>query len=200
MNKVLSQAIRKAVSEFTPSVSQNSNDKRLDLFSLNNDTELFQNSKGITIKIDRSRDSNLTEFGKATLSDRYVGANETFQDLFARVASHYADDNLHAQRLYNYISNLWFMPATPVLSNGGTKRGLPISCFLNEAGDSLDGILDLWSENVWLAARGGGIGSYWGNLRSIGEKIGRVGKTSGIIPEVFPTLPIFSPIDLRLPQ
>ena len=74
------------------------------------------------------------------------------------------------------------MPATPILSNGGTERGLPISCFLNEATDSLDGILDLWSENVWLAAKGGGIGSYWGNLRSIGEKIGRVGKTSGIIP------------------
>ena len=74
------------------------------------------------------------------------------------------------------------MPATPILSNGGTERGLPISCFLNEAADSLDGILDLWSENVWLAAKGGGIGSYWGNLRSIGEKIGRVGKTSGIIP------------------
>ncbi|MDF1858064.1 MAG: ribonucleoside-diphosphate reductase subunit alpha, partial [Candidatus Pelagibacter bacterium] len=87
-----------------------------------------------------------------------------------------------AQRIYNYISNLWFMPATPVLSNGGTKRGLPISCFLNEASDSLSGILDLWSENVWLAAKGGGIGSYWGNLRSIGEKIGKVGKTSGIIP------------------
>ena len=116
------------------------------------------------------------------IRDRYLGANESFQDLFARVASHYADDNLHAQRLYNYISNLWFMPATPVLSNGGTTRGLPISCFLNEASDSLNGILDLWSENVWLAARGGGIGSYWGNLRSIGEKIGRVGKTSGIIP------------------
>ena len=63
-----------------------------------------------------------------------------------------------------------------------TERGLPISCFLNEAGDSLNRILDLWSENVWLAAKGGGIGSYWGNLRSIGEKIGRVGKTSGIIP------------------
>ena len=62
------------------------------------------------------------------------------------------------------------------------RGGLPISCFLNEATDSLDGILDLWSENVWLAAKGGGIGSYWGNLRSIGEKIGRVGKTSGIIP------------------
>ena len=182
MNKILSQAIRKAVSEYSPKNIDNIVEKRPDLFSLSNETELFQNEKGITIKIDRSRDFNLTEFGKETLSDRYLGVNESYQDLFARVASHYADNNLHAQRIYNYISNLWFMPATPVLSNGGTKRGLPISCFLNEAGDSLDGILDLWSENVWLAARGGGIGSYWGNLRSIGEKIGRVGKTSGIIP------------------
>ena len=181
MNKVLSQAIKKAVSEYTPKVVSDNKAKGPDLFSLNSNTELFQNSKGITIKIDRSRDDNLTDFGRATLSDRYLGENESFQDLFARVASHYADDNLHAQRLYNYISNLWCMPATPVLSNGGTTRGLPISCFLNEAGDSLNGILGLWSENVWLAARGGGIGSYWGNLRSIGEKIGRVGKTYAII-------------------
>ena len=182
MNKILSQAIRKAVSDYSPQNIENIQDKRPDLFSLNNETELFQNEKGIVIKIDRSKDNNLTDFGKATLKDRYLGLNESYQDLFARVASTYADDNLHAQRLYNYISNLWFMPATPVLSNGGTKRGLPISCFLNEASDSLDGILDLWSENVWLAAKGGGIGSYWGNLRSIGEKIGKVGKTSGIIP------------------
>ena len=182
MNKILSQAIRKAVSDYSPQNIENIQDKRPDLFSLNNETELFQNEKGIVIKLDRSKDNNLTDFGKATLKDRYLGLNESYQDLFARVASTYADDNLHAQRLYNYISNLWFMPATPVLSNGGTKRGLPISCFLNEASDSLDGILDLWSENVWLAAKGGGIGSYWGNLRSIGEKIGKVGKTSGIIP------------------
>jgi len=182
MNKILSQAIRKAVSDYNPQKIENIKDKRPDLFSLNNETELFQNEKGIVIKLDRSKDNNLTDFGKATLKDRYLGLNESYQDLFARVASTYADDNLHAQRLYNYISNLWFMPATPVLSNGGTKRGLPISCFLNEASDSLDGILDLWSENVWLAAKGGGIGSYWGNLRSIGEKIGKVGKTSGIIP------------------
>src|SRR5210317_1423049 len=182
MNKILSQALKKAVSEYSPSVNEVPKGTRPDLFSLNNETELFQNDKGIIIKIDRSRDANLTDFGKATLKDRYLGHNESFQDLFARVASTYSDDNLHAQRIYNYISNLWFMPATPVLSNGGTKRGLPISCFLNEATDSLGGILDLWSENVWLAAKGGGIGSYWGNLRSIGGKIGKVGKTSGIIP------------------
>ena len=185
MNKNVSLAIEKAVTNLDRIENNNLkdlNNKKPDLFSLNLQTELFQNDKGITIKIDRSRDKNLTDFGRATLSDRYLGQNESYQDLFARVASTYADNNIHAQRLYNYISNLWFMPATPVLSNGGTERGLPISCFLNEAGDSLEGILDLWSENVWLAARGGGIGSYWGNLRSIGEKIGKVGKTSGIIP------------------
>ena len=185
MNKNVSLAIEKAVgsiSEKNHNELKNNGPKKPDLFSLSGETELFQNEKGITIKIDRSRDTNLTDFGKATLKDRYLGHSESFQDLFARVASVYADDNLHAQRIYNYISNLWFMPATPILSNGGTERGLPISCFLNEANDSLEGITDLWEENVWLAARGGGIGSYWGNLRSIGEKIGKVGKTSGIIP------------------
>lgn len=134
------------------------------------------------VHVDRSRDALLTDFGRATLSDRYLMPGEGFQDLFARVASYYGDDAAHAQRLYDYISKLWFMPATPILSNGGTNRGLPISCFLNEASDSLDGIVGLWNENVWLASKGGGIGSYWGNLRSIGEKVGAVGKTSGVIP------------------
>ena len=87
MNKVLSQAIKKAVSEFSPNLNQENKEKRVDLFSLNSETELFQNSKGITIKIDRSKDSNLTEFGKATLTDRYLGANEDFQDLFAILVS-----------------------------------------------------------------------------------------------------------------
>jgi ribonucleoside-diphosphate reductase alpha chain len=134
------------------------------------------------VRVDRSRDALLTDFGRATLSDRYLMPGEEFQDLFARVASRYGDNPGHAQRLYDYISRLWFMPATPVLSNGGTDRGLPISCFLNEASDSLDGIVALWNENVWLASKGGGIGSYWGNLRSIGERVGAVGKTSGVIP------------------
>ncbi len=134
------------------------------------------------VHVDRSRDALLTDFGRATLSDRYLMPGEEFQDLFARVASQYGDDHAHAQRIYDYISRMWFMPATPILSNGGTERGLPISCFLNEATDSLDGIVALWNENVWLASKGGGIGSYWGNLRSIGERVGAVGKTSGVIP------------------
>lgn len=135
-----------------------------------------------TIVTNDARDAKLTDFGKATLRDRYLLDGETFQGMFARVASAFADDQEHAQRLYDYISNLWFMPATPVLSNGGTNRGMPISCFLNETSDSLEGIVDLWNENVWLAARGGGIGSYWGNLRSIGERVRGNGKTSGVIP------------------
>ena len=102
MNKILSQALKKAVSEYSPISESLTKEKRLDLFSLSNDTELFQNEKGIIIKIDRSRDANLTDFGKATLKDRYLGHNESFQDLFARVASSYADDNLHAQRTVSY--------------------------------------------------------------------------------------------------
>jgi ribonucleoside-diphosphate reductase alpha chain len=136
------------------------------------------------LEVDHSRDSLLTDFGKETLKDRYLLPGETYQDLFVRVASAYADDAEHAQRVYDYISKLWFMPATPVLSNGGTGRGLPISCYLNSVPDSLEGIVDTWNENVWLAARGGGIGTYWGAVRGIGEPVGLNGKTSGIIPFV----------------
>jgi len=137
-----------------------------------------------SIRIDRSRDALLTDFGKATLEDRYLLAGESYQDMFARVATAYSDDLAHAQRIYDYISKLWFMPATPVLSNGGAGRGLPISCFLNTVNDNLDGIVGTWTENVWLASNGGGIGTYWGKVRSIGEKVRNCGATSGIIPFV----------------
>ena len=136
------------------------------------------------VKTDAKRDELLTEFGKDTLRDRYLLPGESYQDLFARVAAAYSDDAEHAQRVYDYISRLWFMPATPVLSNGGTGRGLPISCYLNSVSDSLDGIVGTWNENVWLASKGGGIGTYWGSVRGIGEPVGLNGKTSGIIPFV----------------
>jgi ribonucleoside-diphosphate reductase alpha chain len=136
------------------------------------------------LEVDHARDAKLTEFGKDTLKDRYLLPGETYQDLFVRVASAYADDQAHAQRIYDYISQLWFMPATPILSNGGTGRGLPISCYLNSVDDSLEGIVATWNENVWLASRGGGIGTYWGSVRGIGEPVGLNGKTSGIIPFV----------------
>ncbi len=134
------------------------------------------------VRVDRSRDDLLTDFGKVTLEDRYLLPGESYQDMFARVSTAFADDADHAQRLYDYMSKLWFMPSTPILSNGGADRGLPISCFLNQVGDSLDDIVSTWTENVWLASNGGGIGTYWGNVRSIGEKVGQNGQTSGIIP------------------
>jgi ribonucleoside-diphosphate reductase alpha chain len=134
------------------------------------------------VEIDRSRDALLTDFGKTTLEDRYLLPGESYQDMFARVATAFADDADHAQRIYDYISKLWFMPATPVLSNGGASRGLPISCFLNAVGDSLESIVGTWNQNVWLAANGGGIGTYWGGVRSIGERVKGSGQTSGIIP------------------
>ena len=151
---------------------------------LNDSSEPKVHARRFAIVTDKSRDALLTDFGKETLEDRYLLPGESYQDLFARVADAYADDQDHAQRLYDYISKLWFMPATPVLSNGGTGRGLPISCYLNSVDDSLEGIVGTWNENVWLASRGGGIGTYWGAVRGIGEPVGLNGKTSGIIPFV----------------
>lgn len=134
------------------------------------------------LQLDRARDALLTDFGKATLTDRYLLPGEDYQDMFARVSCAYADDVEHAQRLYDYMSQLWFMPSTPILSNGGAGRGLPISCFLNTVADTLDGIVTTWNENVLLASNGGGIGTYWGFVRGVGESIGKAGKSSGIIP------------------
>lgn len=144
--------------------------------------DVVQVQGGYQVHVDHARNTHLKDFGKSVLADRYLMPEESYQDLFGRVASAYSDNDAHAQRIYDYMSRLWFMPSTPILSNGGTSRGLPISCFLNEANDSLDGIVSLWNENVWLAAKGGGIGSYWGNLRSIGEQVGKIGKTSGVVP------------------
>ena len=121
--------------------------------AVSDDDSKAVHARRFTILTDSSRDDLLTDFGKETLNDRYLLPGESYQDLFARVADAYADDQDHAQRLYDYISRLWFMPATPVLSNGGTGRGLPISCYLNSVSDSLEGIVGTWNENVWLASR-----------------------------------------------
>ena len=102
------------------------------------------------------RDALLTDFGKATLSNRYVLPDESYQDMFARVSTTYADNDAHAQRLYDYMSKLWFMPSTPILSNGGAGRGLPISRFLNSVPDSMTWITDIlvrtWPCPQWGAA------------------------------------------------
>ena len=96
------------------------------------------------IKIDYSKNDGLSDAAATTLYDRYLLPNETPQDAYARVAAAYGSNPEHAQRLYNYMANNWFIPATPVLCNGGTERGLPISCFLNEVQGSLESIVDTW--------------------------------------------------------
>jgi ribonucleoside-diphosphate reductase alpha chain len=132
------------------------------------------------VVIDLGRDNRLTRHAVETLQDRYLVSPETSpQEGFARAAAAFADDAAHANRLYDYVSKGWFMFATPVLSNGGTDRGLPISCFLNYVPDSRKGILDHYVENGWLASMGGGIGGYWGHLRSKGASTSRGSKTSG---------------------
>ena len=135
------------------------------------------------LEIDYSKDSLLTDFSKKTLQDRYlVGDEQSPQEAFARAALAFADDQDHAQRIYDYASNLWFMFATPVLSNGGTQRGLPISCFLNYVDDSREGITGHYTENAYLSSMGGGIGGSWSDVRSQGTKTSKGSESTGVIP------------------
>ena len=135
------------------------------------------------MKIDYSKDLLLTEFSHKTLEDRYlVGDEVSPQQAFARAAKAFADDDDHTQRLYDYASNLWFMFSTPVLSNGGTERGMPISCFLNYVEDSREGITDHYTENAYLSSFGGGIGGSWSAVRSQGTKTSKGSESTGAIP------------------
>ena len=139
----------------------------------------------MSVKIDYSRDKLLTEFSVKTLQDRYlVGDEQSPQEAFARAAEAFADNSDHAQRIYEYASNLWFMFATPVLSNGGTARGLPISCFLNYVEDSREGITGHYTENAFLSSFGGGIGGSWSDVRSSGTRTSKGSESTGVIPFV----------------
>lgn len=133
--------------------------------------------------IDYGRDRLLSTFGIQTLEDRYlVEGEKSPQDGFARAAKAFADDPAHAQRLYDYASKLWFMFSTPILSNGGTKRGLPISCFLNYVEDSREGITSHYTENAFLSSAGGGIGGCWNDVRPVGAKTSSGSESTGVIP------------------
>lgn len=135
------------------------------------------------VNIDYSRDKLLTKAAKVTLSDRYMQpTEESPQEAFARAAQAFSDTDEMAQRVYDYASKLWFMFSSPILSNGGTERGLPISCFLNSVGDSRRALSEHSNENVFLASNGGGIGGYWGNVRSNGTRTSRGLRSSGIVP------------------
>ena len=133
--------------------------------------------------INYDRDALLTDFGKTTLKDRYLLPTEDSpQDGFLRAAKAFSDNDEMAERIYSYASKLWFMYSTPVLSNAGSKRGMPISCFLNYVGDSREGLTGHYTENAWLASVGGGIGGYWGHIRSDGTMTSGGSQSSGSIP------------------
>ena len=133
--------------------------------------------------INYDRDKYLSEFSHKTLQDRYlVNGENSPQDAFARAAKAFSDDDAHAQRLYDYASKLWFMFSTPVLSNGGTTRGLPISCFLNYVEDSRQGITGHYTENAFLSSVGGGVGGCWSDVRSVGSKTSNGSESTGVIP------------------
>ena len=140
------------------------------------------------IHIDYDKENLLSTFNKETLKDRYLWEGETHaQQAFARSSifgatyQGHTDFNL-AQRLYEYSSNSWFGFSTPILSNGGTSRGLPISCFLNYVPDSRDGLSAHYDENIWLASGGGGIGGFWGSVRSNGVDTSNGSRSTGSIP------------------
>ena len=133
--------------------------------------------------INYKRDNYLSEFSHKTLEDRYLIEGESSpQDAFARAARAFSDNEAHAQRLYDYASKLWFMFSTPILSNGGTTRGLPISCFLNYVEDSREGITSHYTENAFLSSVGGGVGGSWSAIRSVGSKTSNGSESTGVIP------------------
>lgn len=135
--------------------------------------------KNLIIK-DYTKDSLFPPIALTRLKDSYLTAEEQSpQDAFARVAAAFADDLPHAQRMYDYASKHWFGFSTPILSNGGTTKGLGISCFLQNVDDSLVGLEKHHSESMFLTARGGGLGGYWGNIRT---SLGKGSKSNGMIP------------------
>ena len=140
------------------------------------------------IEIDYDKEKQFDKFSLDTLRDRYFWEGETHaQEAFARASVFGATfkgetDFELAQRLYNYSSSRWFMFSTPILSNGGTSRGLPISCFLNYVPDSRHGLSNHYDENIWLASSGGGIGGYWGDIRSNGISTTHGSRSTGSIP------------------
>lgn len=144
------------------------------------------------IDIQNDRDVLIGHFGLSMLKDRYLwGKDETPQQLFARVSCSVADSQEMAEKIYNYMSSLWFMPATPILSNIGTRRGMPISCFLNQVDDSRKGIKETWYESASMSSIGGGVGTDFSKLRSLGSNTSTGNKTSGLIAflRLFDSLP-----------
>lgn len=130
------------------------------------------------VDIDLSRDALFDELGRQRLKESYMKDEETSpQERFAFVSSAFASSQEHAQRLYEYSSKHWLSYSTPILSFGRSKRGLPISCFLNYMDDSAEGLVNNLSETNWLSMMGGGVGVHVG-IRNSDDK------STGVMPHL----------------
>ena len=137
---------------------------------------LDSEEKYLNISIERTKDNNISDQAKKLLKDYYQLEDEVSpQQAYARaaVAYCYGDYEL-AQRIYNYVSDGWFMFASPVLSNAPLPnvktKALPISCFLTYVPDSLEGLIDHSAELRWLSVKGGGVGGHWSDVRAVSDK------------------------------
>ena len=130
------------------------------------------------IKVDYSRDSLFDEIGKIRMKESYMKDDETSpQQRFAFVSKTFSSNKEHAQRLYDYASKHWLSYSTPILSFGRSKKGLPISCFLNYIEDTAEGLVKNLSETNWLSMVGGGVGIGFG-IRSADDK------STGVLPHL----------------
>lgn len=135
-------------------------------------------TKYLDIQVDYSRDSLFDELGLKRLKESYMKEDESSpQERFAFVSKSFGSNLDHSQRLYEYSSKHWLSYATPVLSFGRTKYGLPISCFLSWIPDTAKGLVDTLSETNWLSMLGGGVGLGFG-IRSAGDK------STGVMPHL----------------
>ena len=134
------------------------------------------NKEYLGITIDRTRDKNMSEQAQELVKGYYLrGEEKSPQEAYARACVAYSNGDLDlAQRLYDGVSNGWFMFSSPILSNAPIKgeqaKGLPISCFLSYIPDSLDGLIEHQSELAWLSVNGGGVGGHWGDVRPVSDK------------------------------
>ena len=130
------------------------------------------------IKIDLERDKLFDELGIKRLQESYMREDEISpQHRFAFVSKSFSTNDEHAQRLYEYSSQHWLSYSTPILSFGRSKRGMPISCFLNFIEDTAEGLVDNLSETNWLSMLGGGVGIGFG-IRSADDK------STGVMPHL----------------
>ena len=130
------------------------------------------------IEIDYSRDALFDKLGIQRLEESYMREDETSpQHRFAYVSTTFASNLEHAQRLYEYSSKHWLSYATPILSFGRSKRGMPISCFLNFIDDTAEGLVENLSETNWLSMIGGGVGIGFG-IRAADDK------STGVMPHL----------------